>query len=149
MEGITQNSTSSNKISNFCLDTNDFEILKTSGIISNKWVIVVYFIWYPLICGLGIFGNLFSIIVLRKQFEFERIYYSQLLIMINDFIQCLFSLIFGIINPFLFNATRGPNWIKYNYSLSKYGSMQVVFLNIIATNLMVLIVASNLDRLQV
>lgn len=143
------NGTELNYYSGPCLNTNNSESLNNAGIVINKLSILVYCLWTPIIILLGIIGNIFSIVVLKRQFAKENMYYFQFIIMIVE-VLTLFGLCSNsVFYPFLFQSTPGPNFVKYNYVLSSFISIQIVINNMLANSLILIITATSLDRLQV
>lgn len=132
-----------------CLNCSDPYTLKSAGIVTNKYAIFVYFVWTPIVCTIGIFGNFLSIIILKRQFKNEQMYYMQLLTMICDLIMSIFSLVYAILMPWLIIATPGPNWVKSSFGFSMSAILEVILVNIVTTTGMLIILATNLDRLQV
>lgn len=131
-----------------CLKTNNSEILNSAGSISKE-NIFAYCIWSPIVTVTGIFGNLFSIAVLKKQFEKEQMYYFQLIIMTVEILTSFGMLLSGMAYPYLFASTVGPNWVKYNFTFAAYICYQIVINNMLVTSLLLLITMTNMDRLQV
>lgn len=132
-----------------CLNTSDKEALKNSGIILSNLNIFVYLIWMPTISVTGVVGNTFSAIVLKKQFAKEEMYYFQLLIVFAEALTSFINCLIGIFYPFLFNSTPGPNFVKYNFIWASFICVLTAASNMFENSLILLITATNLDRLQV
>lgn len=131
-----------------CVNISDTNILKSAGIVTNKYAIFVFFIWSPMISTVGVVGNILSIIILKQQFKNKRLYYMQLIVMTSDSIISI-QILSSVFNPLLFYTTPGPNWIKSSFGLSFFSILQVVLANILVTTETLIILATNLDRLQV
>lgn len=151
MGELFQNSSAEDLIyySGHCLNSSDISTLNNGGPILNKLHIFVYLIWSPIINLTGFVGNTFCAIVLKRQFEKEEMYYFQLTIIIVEALNSLADFSTSFLYPFLFHSTAGPNFVKYSFLLSNYICIQTVMSNMFENTLILLITATNLDRLQV
>lgn len=147
---MIQNFSSSNETNDICLLWKNPDIVANAGNIKDDDIIILYFVYFPLVLIIGIFGNSFSIAAMFKYFSKENIYYLQLLIMISDFIICIFYVPYCVVIPFLFTSHSGPNWVKRNFVITWFGvNLVSPLINSFLTCSIVLVAIASLDRLQV